>query len=309
MSKITNKLGLPRQLVELVNSNYTPTPHQYSCTTILKPTRQIILERRYNNEIEQDVSDMCWMIFGIAVHSVIENSQEDEGQFKEEKLKVDLGKYWKELEGYYLSGRSDLMDLLEKEIVDWKTCSAWKVIYKDFEDWRKEMLIYAWMVKDMGFDIDKAKAIAFIKDHNKTKSKTDSQYPKLPIWVEKFKFNQKQFDEIKEFIYNKFMELKKYENVSDEELPMCSMEERWNDGNKYIVIKKGNKRATKVHETLEEAQKHLDNLEKDYPNVYEIQERLGEDKKCLEYCSCCEFCPYYKSKYMKGEENENQKEY
>lgn len=302
--KITNKLDLPKQLVELVNSNYKPTPHQYSCTTILKPIRQIILERRYNDDIEQDVSDMIWMIFGIAVHSVIENSQEDEGQFKEEKLKVDLGQYWKELDGYYLSGRSDLMDLLEKEIVDWKTCSAWKVIYKDFEDWRKEMLIYAWMVKDMGFDINKAKAIAFIKDHNKTKSKTDSQYPSLPIWIEKFKFNNKQFDEIKEFIHNKFLELKKYEEVQAEELPMCSMEERWNDGDSYVVIKKGNKRATRVHSTMEEAQKHLDNLEKSYPGVYEIQTRLGEDKKCLEYCSCCNFCPYYRQKYMKGEENE-----
>ena len=169
--KVTNKLNLPKQLVELVNNDYKPTPHQYSCTTILKPTRQIILERRYGEEIEQDVSEMCWMIFGIAVHSVIENSKEDEGQFKEEKLKVDLGKYWKELEGYYLSGRSDMIDLLKKEIIDWKACSCWKVIYKDFEDWRKEMLIYAWAVKDMGFDIDKAKAVAFIKDHNKTKYK------------------------------------------------------------------------------------------------------------------------------------------
>ena len=86
--KITNKLNLPKQLVELVDNNYKPTHKQYSCTTILKPTRQIILERRYSNEIEQDVSDMCWMIFGIAVHSVIENSKESEGQFKEEKLKV-----------------------------------------------------------------------------------------------------------------------------------------------------------------------------------------------------------------------------
>ena len=49
--KITNKLNLPKQLVELVNSNYKPNLHQYSCTTILKPTRQIILERRYNDEI------------------------------------------------------------------------------------------------------------------------------------------------------------------------------------------------------------------------------------------------------------------
>lgn len=304
--KITNKLNLPKQLVDLVSNDYKPTPHQYSCTTILKPTRQIILERRYGNQIEQDVSDMCWMIFGIAVHSVIENSQEDEGQFKEEKLKVDLGKYWDELNGYYLSGRSDMIDLIKKEIVDWKTCSAWKVIYQDFEDWRKEMLIYAWAVRDMNFDIDKAKAIAFIKDHNKTKSKTDSQYPKLPIWVQKFNFKEKQFEEIKEFIYNKFMELKKYENVSDEELPLCTDEERWREPTTYAIKKKANKKASKIHNTLEDAKKHLENLEnkEDCKGLYEIEVREGTDKRCLEYCSCCKFCPYYIENYIEEEKNE-----
>nr|DAW91328.1 MAG TPA: protein of unknown function DUF3799 [Bacteriophage sp.] len=302
MTKITNKLNLPKQLVDLISSDYQPKKHQYSCTTILKSTRQVILERRHNNEIEQDVSEMVWCIFGILAHSVIENSQEDVGQFKEEKLKVDLGKYCKELEGYYLSGRSDMIDLLDKCITDWKTASCWKVIYKDFEDWRKEMLIYAWAVKDMGFEIDKAQAIAFLKDHNKTKAKVDSSYPQLPVWVEKFKFTDKDFEDIEEFIKNRFLELKKYEDVPDEDLPMCSMEERWNEGDKYIVIKKGNKRATKIHKTLEEAEKHLDNLEKNYPNMYEIQKRLGEDKRCLEYCSACEFCPYYQEKYMKGDE-------
>lgn len=306
MTKITNKLNLPKQLVDLVSSDYQPKEHQYSCTTILKPTRQVILERRHNNEIEQDVSEMVWCIFGILAHSVIENSQEDVGQFKEEKLKVDLGKYCKELEGYYLSGRSDMIDLLDKCITDWKTASCWKVIYKDFEDWRKEMLIYAWAVKDMGFEIDKAQAIAFLKDHNKTKAKVDSSYPKLPVWVEKFKFTDKDFKDIEEFIITRFLELKKYEDVSDNELPMCTMEERWNDGNKYIVIKHGAKRATKIHETLEEAEEHLNNLNKNYPNVYEIQERLGEDKKCLEYCSACKFCPYYKEKYMKEDEKNDQ---
>ena len=300
MSKITNKLNLPKQLVDLISSDYQPKEHQYSCTTILKPTRQVILERRHNDEIEQDVSEMVWCIFGILAHSVIENSQEDVGQFKEEKLKVDLGKYCKELEGYYLSGRSDMIDLLDRCITDWKTASCWKVIYKDFEDWRKEMLIYAWAVKDMGFEIDKAQAIAFLKDHNKTKAKIDSSYPQLPVWVEKFKFTNKDFKDIEEFIKNRFLELKKYEEVPDEKLPMCSMKERWNDGNKYIVIKKGNKRAAKIHETLEEAQKHLDNLEKKYPNVYEIQERIGEDKKCLEYCSCCKYCDYWRSRYEKN---------
>ena len=297
--KITNNLGLPQQLVDLVSSDYKPTEHQYSCTTILKPTRQVILERRYTNEIEQDVSDMCWMIFGIAVHSIIENSNETDSQFKEEKLKVDLGKYWNELEGYYLSGRSDMIDLLIKEIVDWKTCSAWKVVFKDFEDWRREMLIYAWMVRDMGFEINSAKAIAFIKDHNKTKAKVDKSYPQLPIWVEKFNFTEKQFEEIKEFVYNKFIELKKYENTPDDELPMCTDEERWKEPTKYAVKKIKNKTATKLHDTLEEAENHLKNLEKDYPNIYEIEVREGTDKRCIDYCSCCKFCKYWQEHYEK----------
>ena len=297
--KITNKLNLPKQLVELVDNNYKPTEHQYSCTTILKPTRQIILERRYTNEIEQDVSDMCWMIFGIAVHSVIENATEDDGQFKEEKLKVDLGKYWQELEGYYLSGRSDMIDLIKKQITDWKTCSAWKIIFKDFEDWKNEMLIYAWAVKDMGFDIDKAEAIAFIKDHNKTKAKVDASYPQLPIWIEKFKFDEREFETIKEFIYNKFIELKNNENTPDDELPMCTAEERWQDPTKYAVKKIKNKTATKLHDTLEEAENHLKNLEKDYPNTYEIVVREGTDKRCIDYCSCCKFCTYWQEHYRK----------
>ena len=83
---------------------------------------------------------------------------------------------------------------------------------------------------------------------------------------------------------------------------MCTLKDRFNDGDKYAVKKKANKTATKLHDTLEEAQAHLDNLEKQYPNIYEIETRLGEDKKCLEYCSVCNFCPYYKEKYLnKGE--------
>lgn len=302
MTKITNKMGLPKQLVSLVDNDYKPTDKRYSCTTILKPTRQIILERRYGDQIEQDVSEMVWCIFGTLAHSVIENAQEDEGQFKEEKLLVDIGKYCEELKGYYLSGRSDLIDLLDKCITDWKTCSAWKIILKDFEDWRKEMLIYAFAVKNMGFEINKAQAIAFIKDHSKTKSKIDKTYPKLPVWVEKFKFNDEDFEEIKEFIINRFKELKQYENATDEELPLCTLEERWNDGNKYAVKKKKNKRADRVYDSKEKAEEHLSKIPENSRNDYEIEERIGEDKRCLEYCSCCKFCPYYKEKYEEKKE-------
>ena len=51
-----------------------------------------------------------------------------------------------------------------------------------------------------------------------------------------------------------------------------------------------------------EVKKHLENLEKDYPGVYEIRTFEPNYKKCEEYCSCCKFCKYYQEKYMKGDE-------
>lgn len=296
--RITNVYNLPQQLVDVVSGDYQPKEKQYSCTTILKSTRQIILERKYNDVLTQDVSDMAWLIFGIAVHSIIENGKETDSQFKEEYLKEDLGKFCKELEGYKLSGRSDLIDLEKGEIVDWKTCSVWKVLFGDYEDWRKETLIYAWLVKQIGFDIRKARIVAFIKDHKKSEAKYKKDYPQFPVHTVEFEFTDKDFADIEEFIINKFLEIKHYENAEDFDLPMCTLEERFNSGDSFAIKKKGNVRAMKVHKTLDEARNHLINLNNKYPGQYEIEERKGIDKKCVEgYCKCCKQCPYYLMNY------------
>lgn len=297
---ITNKLKLPKPFVDAVQSNYKPTEHQYSVTTILNPTRQIILSRRYGDKITQDVSNMIWMLFGTALHSVLENSQEDENQFKEEYLKQNLEILDDDLKDYFLSGKADLLDVKQKKMIDYKTTSVFKIQKKDFDDYRQQLLIYSWMFKQIGFDIDKAEIVALLKDWSSTKAKVDKSYPQLQVQVIKFKFTKKDFEEIEKFIISKFKDLKVNENIADEDLPLCTPEERWNTGDKYAVKKKTNKRADRVYDTLEEAQEHLSRVgEKEY----EIEYRQGEDKRCLEYCSCCMFCPYYKEKYMKKEED------
>lgn len=299
---ITNKLNLPQPFVDAVQSDYKPTPHQYSATTILNPTRQIILQRRYNDKITQDVADMIWMLFGTALHSVLENSQEEETQFKEEYLKQDLGILDESLKGFCLSGKADLLDVLRKRMTDYKTTSVFKIQKKDYEDWRKQLLIYSWLFIKIGFEVDNAEIIALLKDWSSTKAKVDKTYPQLQVQKVSFKFSKKDFDEIEQFIINKFKELKQYEEVKDEDLPMCSMEERWNTGNKYAVKKKANKRADRVYDTKEEAEEHISKIPEDSRDLYEIEERIGEDKRCLEYCSCCKFCPYYKEKYEEKKE-------
>lgn len=308
--KITNKLNLPQPFVDAVTREYQYKDKQYSVTTILKDVREILLTRRHNDEIEQDVADMIWLIFGTAVHKVLEDSKEEETEFKEEHFVEEVEN------GYKLSGQADLYNAKEKMITDYKTCSVWKVIYNDWDDYRKQLLMYAWAFRKMGFEVEKGQIVAVIKDHGKTKAKIDSNYPQYPVYKKVFEFTDKDFEEIEIFIKDKFKEISKYENVPDDELPICSPENRFNEGNKYAVKKKTNKRALKVYDNLEEAEKHLSQLEykvmdkktgeiEEIRNDYEIEIREGIDKKCSEgYCSCCNFCSYYKEKYMNKEEED-----
>ena len=289
--QITNKLGLPQPFVDAVTKEYQYKDKQYSVTSMLKDVREILLTRRHNEEIEQDVADMIWLIFGTAVHKVLEDSKEADTEFKEEH-------FIEEVENdYKLSGQADLYNAEEKMVTDYKTCSCWKVIYNDWEDYRKQLLMYAWAFRKMGFEVEKGQIVAVIKDYSKTKAKVDSNYPQYPVYKKIFNFTEQDFIEIEEFIKSKFAKIQKYENTPDDELPICSEEARWNDGDKYAVKKKGNKRALRVYDTLEEAEEHL----KQDENL-ELEVRKGEDKKCLEYCSCYQFCNYYKENCERKEE-------
>ena len=284
--KINNKLNLPQPFVDAVTKEYEYKEKQYSVTTILKDVREILLTRRHHNEIEQDVADMIWLILGTATHSILENSQEADTEFKEEHFVEEVQN------GYKLSGQADLYNAEEKMVTDYKTCSVWKVIYDDWEDYKKQLLMYAWVFKKMGFEVEKGQIVAIIKDHSKTKAKVDSSYPQYPVYKKVFNFSEQQFKEIEEFIKDKFTQIEKYEKTADDQLPLCTEESRWNDGDKYAVKKKGNKRALRVYDTLKEAEEHLKQ-----DDSLELEIRKGEDKKCLEYCSCCEFCSYWKENY------------
>jgi len=279
---ITNKLNLPQAFVEMANKEYTPKPKRYSVTALLKGTREAILEKRYYNEIEQDVSDMIWLLFGSAAHLILEQQQESDHEIKETKLAIEIG-------DYTVSGIFDLYNDKTKTITDYKTCSVWKVVYGDYSEWRLQLLLYAWMMKQIGFDVQRGEIVAIMKDHTKSKAKYDKNYPQLPVQKITFHFTEEDFITAEDFLTAKFAEIKECEKLPDEDLLLCTPKERYNSGDKYAVMKKGKKRALRVLDTKEEAEQWKDNSGGDYIDV-----REGVDKKCLDYCSACQFCSHYK---------------
>jgi len=277
---ITNKFNLPQPFVDMAQSDYEYKDKQYSVTTLLKPIREIMLLRRYHKQAEQDVSELIWSLFGQAVHKVLEKTNESDNLLKEFKVKT-------EIDGYFISGISDLIELDTQTVIDYKVTSTFKVVKKEFEDYRLQGLMYAYILKQMNIVVNNARFILVLRDWQKSKAKYDKEYPQNQVYEVNFKFTDKDFKFIEQWLKGKIAQIKTVEDLKDNELPLCTQEERWNDGDIYAVVKDGSSRATKLFNNYAEAEEFIGGK-----GGYSIDTRLGIDRKCEEYCAMAKFCPY-----------------
>lgn len=278
---VTNKMNLPMALVNAVSVDRHNKKGEYSATTLLKGACEQVLTSRHFDEIEVDASDSIWAVWGTAVHSIFEN-QKDE-TFKEERFEVPVS-------NSKVTGRVDSYDLKNEILNDWKTASIWKVTYQDFDDWKKQGLIYSWLMKQNGLNVKKCRFIALLKDHSKSKARIDASYPQSPVYIYEFDVTEKDLAEIETFIKEKVKQFEEAEKIDDEKLTPCTPEERWATADKWAVMKAGRKTALKVCNSEAEAEEYLATM-----GGTNIEFRAGESKKCSDYCNCKNFCPFYKS--------------
>ncbi|MDR0476166.1 MAG: PD-(D/E)XK nuclease family protein, partial [Treponema sp.] len=231
--RITNKMNLPEALVKAVTVRKHNDPGRLSATTLLNGTKQIILTDHHWDDLEEDVADLYYAISGSAVHSVLEK---DEGadEFTEEFISY-------ELDGITVTGRIDNYNMRTGVIADWKNVKVFKIKIQNFEDWRKQGLIYAWLLRKNGFEVKTCRFIAFIKDHSKWEAKRDSSYPKAPVYVKDFAVTEEGLEEIEAFMKGKIAEYKQHREMADDDIPPCTPEERWDRPTKYAVMKGNNK--------------------------------------------------------------------
>ena len=261
--KITNKLNLPKIFVDIVESEYTYKENRYSVTELLNGIREINLTRKHYEELEQDVADMSNLIFGSAVHKLFELADKENAEVK---LEAKVG-------NKVLSGQFDKLD--GYTLIDYKTAKVYKIKKEDFEDWRKQGLMYAWLCKQNGILVDKVKFIVLLKDWS-LRSGLESG-----IYVYEFKVTTLDLIDIEDWIKERLL-------LVDTDTP-CTTEERWRTDDKWAVMKEGGKRAIKVYDNEKDAQESL----KD--GLY-VEYRPGDDVKCDNYCKVNMYCEYYRGK-------------
>ena len=286
---VTNKHNLPQSLVNAVTTERHNKEGSVSATTLLQGVKQIILTNRHWDEIEDDVSDRVWALFGTAVHKLLE--ERNPNAFTEEKFECKLG-------DKTVTGQVDLYDMEKKEITDYKTASVWKIKFQSFDDWKKQGLIYAWLLKQEGLEVKRCRFIAMLRDWIKGEAVRNGDYPQAQIYEYVFDVTEKDLREIEIFIKDKVLQIIDNEKKSDDEIKECSAEERWQSDNKWKVKKPSRKTALKVFDNEKDAMTYRDEIGGD---SY-VEFVPGESKRCTDYCLCNKFCNFYKEHCMKGEQ-------
>lgn len=282
---LTNHLNLPEQIVNAVKKDDYNNNGTYSATTLLKDPKEIILFNRHKDEITEDVSEHVYSLLGTSVHYILEKAEEGENQFKEERLYYKFG-------NDTISGKFDFYDMEEEMLGDYKVTTVYKYLLGDNEHYRFQLLTYAYLLRKNGFPCKGGRIYQIFRDWQRSKAKFDKSYPQKPVNVITFRFYDKDFTYIENEIQQRLANIHKYEDFADDEIPICSKENRWATDDKFAVMKKGRKSAMRILNSKEEAEEWMKNNGGEF-----IQERPAESRKCVDYCSCCEFCNFWRENY------------
>lgn len=289
---ITNNLNLPQPFVDAATSDYKPTEGRYSVTRVLGSPCEAVLLRRHGEELDGDVADCVWQIFGSAVHKILEESQETEDQIKENYVTVPIDEH------YTISGIFDLYDDSTGTVTDWKTASLWKIKFANFDDWKRQTLYYCWMLRQIGFgNARRGEIVAMIKDHNKREARKDPEYPQHPVFVISWDFTEEDLAHAEKEIREWFRQVAIAESLPDSQLTPCDREQRWAKPEKWAVRKGKAKRALRVLDSMEDATRYVNaHSGANGSGQLWIEHREGEDTKCEGYCDVRRWCPYYQAK-------------
>ena len=288
--KITNLANLPPELVSAVkNDTYSSGGADYSVTQLIAPAQQVALKKKHANEIVNDAADLMWMLLGRAVHKVIELADVPDS-WREQRKSVRV-------KGLKISGQVDIYNPLTKTITDAKSTSVYRTKDGLPKDWENQLNLYAALWRLNGFPVGKLRVLTLYRDWRQSEALRNKDYPKtaaqaidVPVW-----------DQIEAQDYLRarisFHESAKnaLESGGSEALSTvtpCTSRERWATPDRWAVMKKGLKRATKLFESEAEAAEMVANK----GEKYFVEERPGEDRRCQNYCDAAPFCNQYRGR-------------
>lgn len=274
--EITNKFNFPQPLVDACQDTYDKGDADYSVSEIIQPSQITCLKKKYADVLTEDVSDLMYALLGKSVHAILEKSTvNDLFTLAEKRLYATVN-------GVRISGQIDYLNLANGLLDDYKVMSVWEFIYGLSNEKKIQVNFYDYLLSTNGYPTDRLRIVGIFRDWQLSKVQNDKNYPSR---------------QVVQFPIDKWSTEKQNEVIT-ERLKMltdggvsCTEDDRWYTGTKYAVMKDKNKGASKVCDSVEDAEKWMVANPK---GKYTIVTRPGVNKRCENYCIVSEYCSQYK---------------
>jgi len=161
--KLTNKLNLPSPFVNAVKAyeeKYKKSLFGHiSTTTLIKPPQIKELMKRYNDHIEEDVSDRLFALQGQILHAILEASA-DKTVLAEQRIGTKIN-------GITLTGQYDLIE--NNILYDYKYTSVWSYIFGS-DEWELQSNINRYLLYKNGIEIKELKNVIMFRDFKQSQA-------------------------------------------------------------------------------------------------------------------------------------------
>lgn len=273
---ITNVEGLPQPLVDAVTKDpYDKGHSDLTVTQLISPPRKVALEKAHDHEMVIDASDRLFALMGQIGHGILERAANSG---------IVEKRWYGAMDGWVISGQTDLV-LAEQKLIDYKFTSVWTVREGLKQEWEQQMNLLMWLALCHAQPISDAHIICLFRDWSVMEARRNSNYPRkqvqvipVPLW---------SYEKAEAFCRER---VRVHALAQNGQLPECTAEERWERAPKWAVMKKGRKRAVKLHDTERDAVKHA-NSEKQCT----VEHRPGESVRCQSYCAAAPYCDQWKA--------------
>lgn len=278
--KITNRAGLPDPIVQAVkNDPYTRGESDISVTQLIKPPQMRVLEKWHYDEIEEDVADRLWALYGQAVHHILDRAGVD--ALSEERMYTTVN-------GYTVSGQFDRLTLTQDgTLSDYKMTSVYAVKDGVKPEWEAQLNLLDYLSAINGHHVGNLEIVALLKDWRRAEYRRNpAEYPDVPAAALPVK--RWSFEEQERYIAERVDLHMGAEHNG--EIPPCTDEERWMKPAKWAWMREGRKSAVRLFDSMEAAEEAISSGGKkgDY-----IDYRPGEAVRCNSYCGAAQWCQQF----------------
>jgi hypothetical protein len=282
---ITNRFSLPDPFLAFIRrDDYTKGDADYSTTELISPPKQKILQRRHWNELTEDVTDRVFAMSGTVKHHILQQIAE-----REPERYIAEVRYYKDYDGIKVGGQIDLYDKKDGTLYDWKETGTFKTSNGLPEEWEVQANINRTLLEANGIEVKRMVYVAMYKDWSKPKARRTANFPPSPL--DPIEVPMWRTGKADALIRERILVHEAAKNAADDDIPVCTPEERWQDPDIFAVKKKKDAaRAEKggLYTNKLEAEKHAAKIS----GIIEF--RKSEPTRCIDYCSVREFCSFGK---------------